>query len=84
GSMSTHAWFMCHLCHIFPTSFVGNSMHAGGTTSVAAAGVPPSQIQVIGHWQPATWEHYVCKNLTLLQLLLFHGSHIHDLPFALI
>ena len=57
-------------------------MCAGGVTSLAAAGVPPAQIQAIGRWKSDTFEHYICRHPTLLQVVLFHGRSIHDPPFA--
>jgi len=57
-------------------------LRAGGTTSLAAAGVPPDCIQALGHWQSAAWERYVCKSPALLQTLLFHGHMPYDPPFT--
>ena len=57
-------------------------MRAGGATSLAAAGVPTSQIQAIGRWTSDTFEHYIHRHPTLLQAVLFHGRSIHDPPFA--
>ena len=54
------------------------SMRAGGATSLAAAGVPPSQIQAIGRWRSDTFECYIRRHPTLLQAVLFHGRSIHD------
>jgi len=79
GKPPSCAWFIRRLRHFFDTSIAGHSLHAGGTTSLAAAGVPPASIQRIGRWRSDTWERYVCKNPVLLQALLFHGrSSIHD------
>ena len=58
-------------------------MRAGGATSLAAAGVPPSQIQAIGQWKSEdSFERYIRRHPTLLQAVLFHGQSIHEPPFA--
>ncbi|KAH9897713.1 hypothetical protein C8Q73DRAFT_682283 [Cubamyces lactineus] len=48
GRVPTRAWFMQRLRRIFPRDIAGHSMRAGGTTSLAAAGVPPATIQAFG------------------------------------
>jgi len=73
GKLSSCAWFIWYLWHFFDTSIAGHSLHAGGATSLTAAGVPPASIQHIGHWHLDTWEHYICKNPVLLQALLLMG-----------
>ncbi|KAI5987696.1 hypothetical protein EDD15DRAFT_2110077, partial [Pisolithus albus] len=45
GSVPLHGWFVRKLHTFLPSSISGHSMRAGGTTSLAAAGVPPAQIQ---------------------------------------
>ena len=45
GSQPTRSWFMSKLCQVLPSSIAGHSLRAGGATSLAAAGVPPSQIK---------------------------------------
>ena len=82
GSVPSRSWFLSRLHSVFPHSIGGHSMHAGGTASLAAAGVPPSQIQAIGRWRSDTFEHYICRHPTLLQAVLFHSWSIHDPPFA--
>ena len=57
-------------------------MCAGGVTSLAAAGVPPVQIQAIGRWKSHTIECYIRRHPTRLQAVLFHSRSIHDPPFA--
>ena len=44
GSVPSRSWFVSRLHSVFPRSIGGHSMRAGGATSLAAAGVPPSQI----------------------------------------
>ena len=82
GSVPSRSWFLSRLHSVFPRSIGGHSMRAGGATSLAAAGVPPSQIQAIGRWRTDTFERYIRHHPTLLQAVLFHGRSIHDPPFA--
>ena len=82
GSVPSWFWFLSRLHVFFPRSIGGHSMCAGGATSLAAAGVPPSQIQAIGRWRSDTIERYIRRHPTLLQALLSHGRSIHDPPFA--
>ena len=65
-----------------PPSIGGHSMRSGGATSLAAAGVPPTQIQAIGRWTSPTWQRYIRKHPMLLQSFLFHGRPLHASPFA--
>ena len=44
GSVPSWSWLLSRLHVFFPRSIGGHSMHAGVATSLAAAGVPPSQI----------------------------------------
>ncbi|KAL4068728.1 hypothetical protein V8B97DRAFT_1872904 [Scleroderma yunnanense] len=82
-SLPTHAWFLARFRTVFPDpSLGGHSLRSGGATSLAAAGVPPSQIQAIGAWSSLAWQRYVRKHPVLLQTLLFHGRPLHDPPFA--
>ena len=82
GSVPSWSWFLFRSHVFFPCSIGGHYMRAGGTTSLAAAGVPSSQIQVIGQWRSDTFEHYIHCHPTLLQAVLFHGQSIHNSPFA--
>ena len=84
GSMPVRSWFLCCLHAFFPRSIGGHSLRAGGATSLTAAGVPSSQIQAIGHWKSAAFEHYIRWHPTVLQALIFHGRGIHDPPFAIV
>jgi len=83
GSVPTRSWFLARFRAVFPDSSLGgHSLRSGGATSLAAAGVPPSQIQAIGAWSSSAWQRYVRKHPVLLQTLLFHGRPLHDPPFA--
>lgn len=82
GSVPLRGWFVRKLRTFLPPSISGHSMRAGGATSLAAAGVPPAQIQAIGRWKSPAFERYIRKNPTLLQALIFHGRPVHEPPFA--
>ena len=82
GSAPQQSWFLCRLHSFFPHMIGSHSMHTGGATSLAAAGVPSSQIQAISHWNSATFECYIHRHPTLLQTVLFQGHSVHHLPFA--
>lgn len=79
GSVPTRAWFMLRLRRFFPAEIAGQSMRAGGATSLAEAGVLPSVIQAIGRWASNTFQIYIRKNPVLLQALL-HGRPAHVGP----
>ncbi|KAL4062608.1 hypothetical protein V8B97DRAFT_235710 [Scleroderma yunnanense] len=82
-SLPTRAWFLARFRAVFPDpSLGGHSLRSGGATSLAAAGVPPSQIQAIGGWSSSEWQRYVRKHPVLLQTLLFHGRPLYDSPCA--
>ncbi|KAF8234500.1 hypothetical protein L208DRAFT_1548935 [Tricholoma matsutake] len=65
------------LCHtvsanggIFPKDIGGQSMHAGGATSLTEAGAAPPVIQAIGRWASNSFQIYIQKNPILFQALL--------------
>jgi len=55
----------------FATDIGGQSMRAGGATSLAEHGVPPSLIQAIGRWSSDAFLIYIRKNPVLIQALLY-------------
>ncbi|KIJ94651.1 hypothetical protein K443DRAFT_110073, partial [Laccaria amethystina LaAM-08-1] len=61
------------------------SLRAGGATSLAENGVPPSIIQAIGRWPSDAFKIYILKSPVLIQALLFGqtthsaSSYIHSL-----
>ena len=61
----------------FNSDVAGQSMRAGGATSLAENGVPPNLIQAIGRWASSAFQIYIRKNPVLLQALLF-GLAAHD------
>jgi hypothetical protein len=57
--------------HLFFEKDVGGqSMRAGGATSLAENGVAPHIIQGIGRWVLGAWQIYIRKHPVLLQAML--------------
>ena len=77
GSRPSRSFFMRRMRMFFADDIGGQSMRAGGATSLAENGVPPHLIQAIGRWASPTFQIYIRKNAVLLQALLF-GRAIHD------
>jgi hypothetical protein len=77
GSRPTRSFFIRRMNLFFDTDVAGQSMRAGGATSLAENGVPPHLIQAIGRWASSTFQIYIRKNPVLLQALLF-GRAAHD------
>ena len=71
GSIPTRSFFIRRLRCFFDTDTAGQSIRAGGATSLAENGVPPSIIQAIGRWASDTFKIYVRKNPVMIQALLF-------------
>ena len=61
----------------FADDIAGQSMRAGGATSLAENSIPPHLIQAIGHWASLAFQIYIRENPVLLQALLF-GRAAHD------
>lgn len=80
GQVPTRSWFISRLRVHFGKDVAGQSLRAGGATSLALAGVPPHQIQAIGRWASNAFQIYMRKNPTLLQSMLFGGRSAHDGP----
>ena len=70
GTIPTRSWFMSRLHAFFPQSIGGQSMHAGGATALAEAGVAPALIQAAGRWSSDTFNRYIRKNVFLFEALL--------------
>jgi hypothetical protein len=77
GEVPTRGWFMRKLRIFFPKDIGGQSMRAGGATSLAEAGVAPPVIQAISRWASNSFQIYIRKNPVLLQALLF-GCPAHQ------
>ena len=55
-------------------------MRAGGTTSLAEHGVPPSIIQPLGRWSSEAYLVYVRKSPALIQAMLYSDRHFSQRP----
>jgi hypothetical protein len=71
GTIPTRSFFINCLRRHFTNDIAGHSMRAGGTTSLAENGTPPSIIQAMGHWAGDSFQLYIRKNPVLVQALLF-------------
>ena len=75
STVPTCQFFISHLCCFFDQDIAGQSMHAGGATSLAEHGIPPSLIQLIGCWSSDAFFIYIRKSPVLIQALLYSGNH---------
>jgi len=66
----THSFFIWRMRIFFDKSVAGQSMCAGGTTSLAENGVPPSIIQPLGRWSSNAFLIYIQKSPALIQAML--------------
>ena len=71
GTIPTRSFFIRRLRRFFDSDTAGQSLRAGGATSLAENGVPPSIIQAIGRWASNVFKIYVRKNPVLIEALLF-------------
>ena len=71
GTIPTRSFFIRRLRRFFDSDTAGQSLRAGGATSLAENGVPPSIIQAIGRWASDAFKIYVRKSPVLIQALLF-------------
>ena len=78
GSSPRRAWFIRRLHLFFPNEISGQSMRAGGATSLAEAGVPANHIQAIGRWSSETFKIYLRKNPVVVHALIFGGHPAHQ------
>ena len=77
GSRPSRSFFTRRMKLFFQSDVAGQSMRAGGATSLAENGIPPNIIQAIGRWASLAFQIYIRKNPVLLQALLF-GRAAHD------
>lgn len=75
GSVPTRHFFMSRMRRYFATDVGGQSMRAGGATSLAEHGVPPSLIQLLGRWSSDAFLIYIRKNPVLIQALLYSHNN---------
>ena len=85
GVIPTRSFFIKCLRCFFNSDTAGQSLRAGGATSLAENGIPPSIIQAIGRWASNAFKIYIQKNPVLIQVLLFSqttcsaSTYIHAL-----
>jgi hypothetical protein len=72
GHVPTRSFFMTRFRKLFPKSFAGASMRAGGATHLAILRTPPELIRAVGRWTSEAWEVYIRVHPTLLHALLHH------------
>src|ERR1700678_2528198 len=77
GSRPSRSFFIRRMKIFFESDVAGQSMRAGGATSLAENGVPPNLIQAMGRWASSAFHIYIRKNPVFLQALLF-GRAAHD------
>jgi hypothetical protein len=74
GAVPTRQFFISRIRRFFDRNVAGQSMRAGGATSLAENGVPPSLIQLIGRWSSDAFFIYIRKSPILIQALLYSGN----------
>jgi len=76
GEVPTRSFFTSRLSRFFDKSVGGQSMRAGGATSLAEHGVPPSIIQPLGRWSSQAFLVYIRRSPALIQAMLYSDRHI--------
>ena len=71
GQVPSRSFFTKRLRLFFDSSVGGQSMRAGGATSLAEHGIPPSIIQPLGRWSSQAFLIYIRKNPALIQAMLY-------------
>ena len=59
GTIPTRTWFLNLLHKHLPDNIGGQSLCAGGATTLAEASVPSHMIQAIGRWSSAMFQIYI-------------------------
>ena len=75
GEVPTRSFFTSRLGIFFDNSVGGQSMRAGGATSLAEHGVPPSIIQPLGRWSSQAFLVYIRRSPALIQAMLYSDRH---------
>jgi hypothetical protein len=75
GTVPTRQFFISRLRRYFDKDVAGQSMRAGGATSLAEHGVPPSLIQFMGRWSSDAFFIYIRKSPVLIQALLYSSQN---------
>ena len=76
GTVPTRSWFLHRLSAFCPPDIAGQSMRAGGATTLAEAGAPGELIRGAGHWSSDAFERYIRKNVIVLHALIL-GRSLH-------
>jgi hypothetical protein len=79
GRVPTRSFFTSRLRLFFDSSVGGQSMRAGGATSLAEHGIPPSIIQPLGRWSSAAFLIYIRKSPALIQAMLYSDKRAPSL-----
>ena len=79
GHVPTRSFFTSRLRLFFDASVGGQSMRAGGATSLAEHGVPPSIIQPMGRWSSTAFLIYIRKSPALIQALLYSDRRVSQI-----
>ena len=77
GHIPTRSFFMTRLRFFFSAKIGGQSMRAGGATSLAEHGVSPSLIQAMGRWSSSAFLVYIRKNPAIIQGMLHARPATH-------
>jgi hypothetical protein len=77
GRVPTRYWFISRLRHYFPKEIAGQSLRAGGATSLAEAGADLETIRAVGRWSSTAFRIYLHKNPVLLHAVIF-GRAAHQ------
>ena len=71
GSVPTRDFFIKRLHTFFDSDIAGQSMRAGGATTLVEHRVPPSLIQFMGRWSSDAFFIYIRKSPVLIHALLY-------------
>jgi len=80
GNVPTYSWYISHLQKSLDNKVRGNSLHSGGATALALAGVNDDSIQVMGHWASDTFRIYIRKHPVILHALIHNKPAFNHTP----
>ena len=89
SKVPTCDFFITRLHQYFKKDVGGQSMRVGGATSLAEHGIPPSLIQLMGHWSSEAFLHpkksraYSSPSLFRSHTLIFFSQKIPPLSYFL-
>jgi len=76
GDHLLYSWVILHLHLTLDEDVGGHSLHSGGATSLALAGVSNNTIQSMGCWASDMFLIYIWKQPVLLHVLLHNKSTV--------